>query len=171
MPFELLLAMQAAGMVTDFFGAMKQQRLGSMGLKIQQEGIKANINQTRLETEEASLAAMKDLRKNMGTQIAVNAARGTSTGAGSAMAIMNESLGDFNSDERMRRINQVSRENELKAGSVIAGLNQSGQNSKLWQGFASRTVNTFSTNPKAWGFKSSSTSAKKSNYGLTSIGG
>lgn len=169
MPFELLLAMQAAGMVTDFFGTMKQQKLGEMGLKIQQAGIKANINQTRLETEEASLAAMKDLNKNMGTQIAVNAARGTSTAGGSALAIMNESLGDFNADERMRRINQMSRENELKAGSVIAGLNQSGQNSKLWQGFASRTVNTISTNPKAWGFNAPKKSG--SGYGLTSIGG
>jgi hypothetical protein len=171
MPYELLLAMQAAGMVTDFFGSMKQQKLGAMGLKIQQQGIKANINQTRLETEEASLAAMKDLRKNMGTQIAVNAARGTSTSGGSALSIMNESLGDFNADERMRRINQMSRENELKAGSVIAGLNQSGQNSKLWQGFASRTLNTFSSNPEAWGFKSANTSAKKSNYGMTPLGG
>lgn len=167
MPLELLLAMQAAGMVTDFLGSMQQQRLGAMGLKIQQAGINANIYQTRLETEQASLQAMRDLNKNMGTQIAVFAARGTSTAAGSSMAIFNESVNDFNANERTRRINQLGRENELKAGGRIAALNQSAQNSKMWQGFASRSLNTVSTNPKAWGFQS----AKKSNYGLTSIGG
>jgi hypothetical protein len=168
MPFALLLAMQAAGMVVDYMGTRQQQRLGQMGLRVQNAGIEANIYQTRLETEEASLAAMKDLRKNMGTQLAVFAARGTSTSGGSSVAIMNESLSDFNADERMRRMNQLSRENELKAGGSIAALNQSASNSKLWQNFASRSLERFPTSGAAWGqgFKSA-----KSSFGLTPIGG
>ncbi len=168
MPFALLLAMQAAGMVVDYYGAKQQQKLGQMGLKVQKAGIEANIYQTRLETEEASLQAMKDLRKNMGTQIAVFAARGTSTAGGSALAIMNESLGDFNADERLRKINQLGRENELRAGGTIASLNQSGSNSKLWQGFAQRSLQMFPTNSTVW---SQGFSSFKSGFGLTPVGG
>ena len=166
-PFALLLSMQAAGMVIDYLGTAQQQRLGQMGLKIQQAGINANIYQTRLETEQASLQAMKELSKTMGTQMAVFAARGTSTTAGSSFALMNESMNDFSSDERMRRINQLGRENELRAGGRIAALNQSAQNSKLWQSFASRSLNTLSTNPNVWGF---GTAKKTSSYGLTTGG-
>jgi len=167
MPYELLLAMQAAGMVTDFLGTLNQQKLGEMGLRLSKAGMEANIYQTRLETEEASLQAMKDLRKNLGTQIAVQSARGTATNAGTALSLFNESISDFGSDERMRRMNQLFRENEIKAGGAIQQLNQSASNSKMWQGFASRTLNTFSTNPMAYGFGS----PKKSSYGLTPIGG
>jgi hypothetical protein len=167
---EILLAMQAAGMVTDFLGTINQQRLGEMGLKISKASMEANIYQTRLETEEASLQAMKDLRKNIGSQIAVQAARGTATNAGSALALFNESVSDFSSDERMRRINQLFRENEIRAGGAIQQLNQSASNSKLWQGFASRSLNTLSTNPSVWGFGNQKKNTKSS-YGLTPIGG
>jgi hypothetical protein len=167
-PFSLLLAMQASGMVIDYLGARNQQKLGEMGLKISKAGTEANIYQTRLETEEASLQAMKDLRKNLGTQMAVQAARGTATNAGSALSLFSESVSDFSSDERMRRMNQIFRENEIKAGGAIQQLNQSASNSKLWQGFASRTLNTFSTNPNVWGLGSTN---KKSSYGLTSVEG
>jgi hypothetical protein len=168
MPFYLLLAMQAAGMVTDYLGAKNQQKFGEMGLKIQQAGINANIYQTRLETEQASLQAMQDLRKNMGTQIAVMSARGTSTAAGSSVALMNESVSDFNADERMRKINQLSRENELKAGGTIAKLNQNANNSKLWSSFASRSLERFPTSAAGWGALGKSA---KSSFGLTPVGG
>lgn len=150
MPFALLLAMQAAGMVTDYFGAQYQSQLGKMGLKVQQAGINANIYQTRLETENESLIAMQQLRKNLGTQIAVQAARGTSTSGGSAVALFNESIGNFNSDERMRRLNQLGRENELKAGGSIAKLNQQSTNAKLWSSFASRSLQRFGTSADYW---------------------
>jgi hypothetical protein len=168
MPFSFLLALQASGMVIDFFGSLTQKRLGDMAYKIQQQGIEANIYQTRLETEDASLQAMQQLRKNMGTQMAVMAARGTSTAAGSALAISNEGLSNFNTDERMRRLNQLGRENELRAGGSIAKLNQSAQNSKLWQSFASRTLNRFPTSPYGFGGKSSNPNRS---FGLTPIGG
>lgn len=145
MPYALLLAMQAAGMVTDWFGTRNQQRIGDMGARLQQAGIEADIQQTRLEAEDASLQAMKDLRRNLGTQAAVFAARGTRPGAGSALSLSTESIGNFNSDERMRRMNQLGRETALRAGKSIAKLNQQSTNANLWKGFASRTLNTFGT--------------------------
>lgn len=164
MPFALLLAMQAAGMVVDYMGAKTQAEFSKLGLKLQQSGIEANLYQTRAETEDASLQAMKELRKNLGSQIAVFSARGTSTSGGSALSLFNESIGNFNTDERMRRINQLGRENELKAGGTIAGLNQQSDNTKLWTSFASRSMSSFPSTYQGWqeGFKQT-----KSSFGLT----
>lgn len=166
MPFALLLAMQAAGMVVDYMGAKNQAEYSKMGLKLQQAGLQANLYQTRAESENASLEAMKDLRKNLGSQIAVFAARGTSTAGGSALTLFNESIGNFNADETMRRLNQMGRENELKAGGTISKLNNTAENSKLWSSFASRSLSRFPSTAQGW---QSGMNQFKSSFGLTSI--
>jgi len=168
MPIYLLLAMQAAGMVVDYLGAKNEADMMNMGMKVQQAGIEANLEQSRLETADASLNAMKELRQTMGSQIAIMAARGTSTGAGSAVSILNESLGNFNADERIRRLNQLGRENQLRAGKAISRLQNSSDVTKLWQGFASRTLNKFPTSLSGWQQGASSASE---GFGLTSIAG
>lgn len=168
MPFALLLSMQAAGMIVDWFGTKNQSEMAKMGAKLQQAGLEANLQQTRLEAEDASLEAMRTLRKNIGSQIAVFAARGTSTGSGSALAIRQESVNNFNSDERMRRLNLLGREASIKAGASIAQLNQSAENAKLWSGFASRSLQRFPTSSAGWG---QFTSDIKEGFGLTKIGG
>lgn len=139
MPLALLLAMQAAGMVVDWIGTRNQQEMAAMGAQLQQAGIEASIEQTRLETEDASVEALKRLRKTIGSQAALFAARGTKSGAGTALSIVSDTVGNFASDERVRRINQLGKENTLRAGGVISSLNASGEKSKLWQGFAQRT--------------------------------
>ena len=167
MPFAFLLAMQAAGMIVDYFGTKNQSMLNEMGAKIQQAGIESQIQQTRLEAEDASLQGLKQLRQILGTQIAVNAARGTRTGAGSAASIMGESIGDFSADERIRRLNQLGRENQLKAGGRIAALNAMSESSKLWSNFASRTISRFPTSLAEW---KQGIADFKEGFGLTSIG-
>ncbi len=167
MPFALLLAMQAAGMVTDFFGVKNQADLMNMGMKVQQAGIEANVEQVRLETQDASLNAMTKLRQNIGSQIAVQAARGTSMVGGSSAALsMNESVGNFNSDEKVRRLNALGQENQLRAGAAISRLQNSSDTSKLWQGFATRTINKFPSNVSGWQQAWKDT---KQGFGLTSI--
>lgn len=167
MPFTLLLAMQAAGMIVDFWGMKEQQRYSRMGYQIEQAGMEANINLTRAETEDASLQAMQELRKNLGSQIAVFAARGTSTAAGSAVGIFNESISNFNTDERMRRMNQLARENQIKAQGTISSLNYQANKSQRWQGFVQRTIQRIPTSPQAYGFGGKSGSS----FGLTPVGG
>lgn len=145
MPIALMLAMQASGMVVDYMGAKYQSELIKMGSQIQQAGIEANIEQTRLEAEDASLQGLIKLRKTMGTQLAIFAARGTSTSAGSAVSILQESIGNFKSDERMRRLNLLGRENELKGRGTISRLNEAAEVSKLWKEFGGRTISKFSS--------------------------
>jgi hypothetical protein len=167
MPIWLLLSMQASGMIVDFFGALSQQSQMNMGMKVQQAGIEAEIENNKLEAADASLAAIKNLRQNLGSQIAANAARGTQSGAGSAFLGMNESEGAFNADEKVRQLNTLSKENQIRANGLTSMLQNSTASSQLWQGFANRTFNKISTNPlayKAFGKKS------VEGFGLTSIG-
>lgn len=173
MPVALLLAMQAAGMIVDYMGTKNQQQLADMGAKIQQAGIEANIEQARLSAEDDSLQSLKKLRQTMGSTLALFAARGTSSSAGSASSILNSSVGNFNSDERMRRLNLRGKENELKASGVISKLNQSANNSQMWQGFAQRSIQNFPTSLGGTSGSSGKTAfagskgSVKSSYGLT----
>lgn len=149
----LLLAMQASGMVVDYFATKNQQELYQMGTQIQQAGIESSIQHTRVEAEDASLQAMKKLRKTLGSQIAVMAARGTALGAGTAVSFLSESMSNFNSDERMRKMNLLAKENNLRANSVMAHLNYMSETSKLWQAFAQRTTQKISSSFAGMGGK------------------
>lgn len=167
MPFYLLLAMQAAGMITDYFGVQRQADMTKMGAKLQEAGIETNIYQTRLETEEASLESMKQLRQTLGSQIAVMAARGTATGAGSAVSLLNESVSNFNTDERVRRLNALGKENQLRAGKANSILQYGSDTSKLWQGFAQRTFTNFPSSLSGW---EEYVKGAKEAFGLTKVG-
>lgn len=173
MPFALLLAMQAAGMVIDWAGTKNQQQLADMGYKVQQAGIESSIEQTRLETEDASLQALKNLRQNLGSQMTLFAARGTQSGTGTAAIISNESVGTAKADERVRRLNLLGNVNRLKAGGVISKLNQMSDSSQLWQGFAQRTINRIPVGTADGGSSgaSSFSGSRASSYGLTQKAG
>lgn len=162
MTYALLLAMQAAGMVTDYLGVQRQQELGKYGAKLQQAAIDSQIEQNRLSAEDQSLQQLRQLRQSLGTQMAVFAARGTAPGAGSAVLSTQNLVRNFNEDERMRRMNLLARESQLKAGKSISQLTQMGENSKLWRSFAQRSLQSFSTYSGAY-------KELGKNFGLTEI--
>lgn len=168
MPFAFLLAMQASGMIIDFFGNQNQADMMKMGMKLQDSEFETNLQQLRLETENDSLNSMKQLRQTLGSQIATMAARGTATGAGSAASILNESQANFNSDEKIRRLNALGKENQLRANKAMSRLQNNSDISKLWQGFASRTLNRFPSSYSGW---QQAISNAKESFGLTPIGG
>lgn len=151
MPIALLLAMQASGMIIDWLGTKQQAAMMKQGADLEQQQITSNIEQTRLQTEDASLAALQNLRKTLGIQAAVFASRGTSQSAGSAVLFGEEAKNTFEGEEKMRRMNLLSNETALKAKGAISKLNATGENSKLWSSFASRSINRFPTNPSAYG--------------------
>jgi len=133
-----LYAAQAAGMVIDWYSTENQKEIGRMGTKIEQAGIENQIQTNRLEAEDASLKAMQELRKNLGTQAAVFAARGQSSGAGSAIGLRNESISNFNSDERTRKINTLGKEANLRAQSLMANLHNLTNETQLGNQFRNR---------------------------------
>ncbi len=164
MPIAFLLAMQASGMVVDWLGKNEQVRLGKMGAEIEQAGIESNIQLSRLETEQESLDQMISLRKNLGTQAAMLAARGTRAGQGTAALFGNESVGNFNTSERTRRLNQMGREAALKAGKTISKLHQKTFENNTWNDFTKNITKNLPTSPEAY-------SQFAGSFGLTKIGG
>lgn len=139
--YPLLMAAQAAGMITDYIGTRQQIMWGRMGQKLEQASITANIAMTKLQAEQQSLAAMQDLRQTLASQNAIFAARGTRAGVGTTLAIANKSVGNFNADERMRRMNLLSREAELRASGALSGLHQLASESQLGQALGKRLFN------------------------------
>jgi hypothetical protein len=79
---------------------------------------------------------------------------------------MNESVSEFNSDERVRRLNGMGRENQLRTGAAISRLKNQSENSKLWQGFATRSLNRFPSTYAGW--KAYGEGLQK-DFGLTKI--
>ena len=170
MPFAFLLAMQAAGMVMDYYGNKKQIEMGRMGQKVEQAGIETNIQMTRLESENASLNAMKNLRQTLGSQAAIMAARGTSSGAGSAMAIRGESVNEFYSDERNRKTNLAYKEASLKAGIAMSKLHQWTSETQLGQAMRKRMFENLpiSSLGRPSGGKNASAAKPSGSFGMTS---
>lgn len=166
-----MLALQASGMVVDWLGKNEQVRLGKMGNQVEQAGINSNIQTARLQAEDESLQSMKALRMNLGTQAAMLAAKGVGGASGASIYGTNESIGNFNADERMRRINQKSNEAALRAGSLISNLHQKTFESKTWGQFRQNVINNIPTTPEAWSKIWEGFSAKNGyGFGLTKIG-
>lgn len=150
MPLAFLLSLQAAGMVFDWLGKRNQIELSRMGEKITQAGIESDIAMTRLESEDASLQNMKNLRMTLGAQAAWNAARGAQSGAGSALAVTTESVANFAADERARKINLGAKVAGLKAGIVMSKLHQGATEANVWSEFGKSVINKIPTSSTAW---------------------
>lgn len=116
-----LMSMQAAGVAFQFNELDKQKELIGLGAQVQQSAYEANLEALNYQHEEASLASMQELRQNFSTQAATAAARGTS-GSSGTVAQMAKSLNNYQSDERVRRMNLLSKEATLRANNVLSGL-------------------------------------------------
>jgi len=160
---EILLAMQAAGMVTDWLAARDQIKMGRLGARMEQAGIESNIAMTRLQSEDASLQAMRKLRQTLATQTAISAARGAKTGAGTAFSLTTESISNFNDDARARRMNLLAKEANLRAAGVLSGLHQLESETQIGRSMTNRFMNNTPTSSMG-GFSNTSSGG---NFGFT----
>lgn len=162
-PMMALLAFQAAGMVIDYRNTRSNQKLIKQGRMLETAAIETNLEAVRLESNEASLAEMKELRENLGTQIAMQAARGNAAGAGNSLTMQAQSIGIFNTDERTRRMNLLAKEANLRASNILSGLHSLQSETQLGQAMTSRFINTVGSTQmtdafgktelgKKWGF-------------------
>ncbi len=138
-----LLAMQAAGLITSIFGAKTQDKFIKIGRKLEQEQYTTNLQAIKLQSAEDSLAEMKQLRQNIGSQIATQAAKGNRGGV--SYAGINASSNAFESDERTRRLNLLAKESELRANHVLSGLHSLQSESQLGQALTKQFFDTFQT--------------------------
>lgn len=137
----ILLGMQAAGIIVDYTQTRRQKGLIQAGREIEQAQYEANLEALRAQTAQQSLSAMQQLRQNIGTQIAVQAARGTSTSAGSALTLRQSSMKAFSQDEQVRRMNQLAKEADLRAGNALSGLHALSSETQLGQAMTGRFLN------------------------------
>ena len=147
-PAAFLLALQAGGMVVDFLGKQKQVGASKQAAALEQQQIDQQIQLSRVQYEEESLASLRELRQNLGTQMAVAAARGGSSGTN--VLAMQESISAQGSDARIRKINQLSQEAALKTNKRLSELHQKTTENNIWNEFKSNTFNKIPTSPQAW---------------------
>ena len=77
------------------------------------------------------------------------AARGVALGAATALLKPNL-LSNYNTDARMRRINQLMVESQLRAGKKISAINQQAFENQNWNAFATNSLNRLPTNPEVY---------------------
>lgn len=138
-----LFSMQAAGMVSSIFGKRSQQKYIQLGRTLEQEQYKTNLQAVRLQSAEGSLSEMKELRQNIGSQIAIQAARGNR--GGSSYAGISKASNTFNQDEQKRRMNLLASESELRANHVLSGLHSLQSETQLGQALSSELLNSIQT--------------------------
>jgi hypothetical protein len=136
-----LLSMQAGGLITNFAQQKNQKKLIAAGRQLEQASFETNMEAIKLESNEASLNELKQLRQNIGTQIAANAAKGTDSGAGSALFATEKSKSNFLSDERVRRFNLLAKEANLRANKVLSGLHSLESETQLGRNLTSTLLN------------------------------
>lgn len=138
-----LLSMQAAGLVSSIFGAHSQDKYIKIGRKLEQEQYTTNLAAIKLQSAEASLDEMKQLRQNIGTQIAVQAAKGNRGGV--SLSGIDKSSAAFNSDERTRRMNLLAKESDLRANHILSGLHSLQSETQLGQSITKTFLDSVQT--------------------------
>ena len=136
-----LLAMQAAGAIYNINEMKGQKKLIKMGRDLEQAQFESNLEAARVEASEGSLAELQQLRQNIGNQIAINAARGTSSANGSAAGSLQASERTYAKDEKARRMNLLAKETDLRAGNVLSGLHTLQSETKLGQSLTNQIFN------------------------------
>lgn len=145
-PAAFLLALQAGGMVVDFMGKQKQVNQSKHALALEKQQINENIQLSRLQYENESLASLRELRQNLGTQMAMSAARG----GGANVIGMQESISAQGSDERIRKINMLAQETAYKTQKKMAELHQKTTENNIWNEFKNSLFQAIPTSTQAW---------------------
>lgn len=141
-----MVGMQIAGSIVSIFGASQQQKMIALGRQVSNAQLQTNLSAIQAKSSEAALEEMKQLRQNIGSQIAIQAARGTASGAGSARSLQQDAFSKFGQDELTRRMNLLSNEASLRAGNALSGLHTLQSESQLGRSVTSTLFNTLSTN-------------------------
>jgi hypothetical protein len=153
-----LAGMQAAGLVMDYSSTKSKQKIIRKGRELEDAQYQNNLEILRMESQQASLKEMQDLRTAIGTQIVSASVRGVGS-----FGAVNKSLNSFSADERTRRLNLLAKEANLRSANVLSGLHTLESETQLGQQFTSKALNTLPASSlisslgktelgKKWGF-------------------
>lgn len=149
-PVTIMLAMQAAGMVTSYFMNKSADKIAEAGQRLTNASIDSNIALSKTQAAEQSTNAMDNLRRTLGSQIAIQTARGTSVGQGSSATIMNNSIGEFNQDQKDINLNELYKEANLRSQGIMSSLKSDTASNQRWNTFDTNAFNTASSDAMAY---------------------
>ena len=140
-----MVAIQIAGTMMSVFQGANQRSIMEAGRAVEHDQLLTNLQMLNAQSAQESLAEMKQLRENIGSQIAIQAARGTASGAGIAASLQARSKGKFGEDEQSRRLNLLAKQSALKAADSMSGFNTLAGETKLGQAVSEKIFNTIGT--------------------------
>lgn len=143
-----LLSMQAAGMVTSLWENNQKMKQIRQGRELEKAAIDANLEALNYEYQEQSLDSMEQLRRNVATQAATQAARGNAAGTETSVVLNQHSVNAYNADEQARRMNLLAKESNLRAQNVLSGLHTLQSETQLGRS----TLDIFKTLPASSAF-------------------
>ena len=163
------ISMGIGGTVADIFGNNTQRDFNNMAGRLNDAQINANMETLTAKAKDESLSEMIALKKNLSHMAAVQNARGSNVGAGSALFVRQESEQVAKRDEDMRDLNLKADIASLKGKGLQSSLQTTATDMKLKSDLSSRIFNTASS--AASGFPSlmssgSSSSSQKSRGGF-----
>ena len=132
MTMGFFISLQAAGSILSWNDSKKRMDLMRQGNAVDNAATQRNIEALGVQAAEDSYQEMQQLQKNLSTQLAVQAARGTGAG-GSASALAIESNRAVARDESKRRMNLLAKQTDLRAGKALSGLELLSSETKLGQ--------------------------------------
>lgn len=132
MTMGFFISLQAAGSLLSWNDSKKRMDLMRQGNALDNAATQRNIEALALSAADESLNEMTALQRNLSTQLAVQAARGTGAG-GSAASLASDSVRAASRDESKRRMNLLAKTTDLRAGKALSGLELLSSETKLGQ--------------------------------------
>ena len=135
----ILLGAQAAGISASIYSEIQGNRIRGRGAELEQRELGLRMQQEELAFTQANIENLQNLRETLATQNAILGARGQASGQGSALAVQNKSIANFNADTEAMRLNKTFRQSQYKAleklqGIKLASSRQESSNRILGQG-------------------------------------
>jgi len=134
MTLSFYVAMQAAGAIGSFLDTQSRIQMLQLGKSVDDAMYNANMATIEANAAKGSQASMDALRENLGTQLVVQAARGTG-GGGTAGALANKSVKSTQEDLAQGRLNLMAQKANLKTQHIKSGLEVLASETQLGQQF------------------------------------
>ncbi len=140
------MAMQAAAMALGLLRSANQkrsqmrelemqsqvgQRMIALGAQIEQGELSLRMQEEAIASKEQGMFNMERLRETLASQNALASARGVERGSGTAGAMTNTAVNNFNTDERAREMNLLSTQRGLSTQKDLSKLNQTAASFQL----------------------------------------
>ncbi len=141
-----LMGAQAAGLVGDIWASHASNSIGRRGQQLEEAQLDLQLKQERIASNERSLMNLEQLQEVLATQRAMASIGGGLPGIGSALAIEQRSVSNFNKDENARLLNLEFSAQHQKAKIAVGRLSVLGKRAEAGAKIFNQAFNMIPTN-------------------------